>query len=74
MNRLFDEEEFNQRHLRKDVFPTKSDVLLYILPHMGTNKESNTVISETAKMIYEIWESADCCLLTEININLSIKE
>lgn len=57
---LLEEFEF-----RKDMLPTKHEVLLYVVSRTNKgNKVNKVIVNEMAKQLEEIWEKADCCPFT----------
>ena len=47
--------------LRKDVLPSKTDCLLYVLSRTKREYNKISILGDLALEVYEIWDKADCC-------------
>ena len=68
--KFFSQDELDHEHsLRKDMLPTKTDCLLYVVSRTvaGTHRHA-TVVRELANEVETIWTNADCCPFTEKHI------
>ena len=74
--KFFSQDELDHEHsLRKDMLPTKTDCLLYVVSRTvaGTHVRHVTVVRELANEVDTIWTNmADCCPFTEKYISVSV--
>ena len=74
MNRLFHEDDLIPVPLSRKQLPTRSVVLRHLLARKSRNKDPSDIYQETADVLYDIWDKADCCPKTRVSIRTHLEK